>query len=94
MERMFGKVGSRISIKMKFVCCQPANNEKEFESNLCFTKKTVNKESCGQFHQHFMSAFAPIFFRQKSSNLKYKHKKASSETFVQKFYKMLFCAYI
>ncbi len=31
-----------------------------------------------------MSAFAPIFLRQKSSNLKCKHKKASSGTFVQK----------
>jgi hypothetical protein len=30
----------------------------------------------GQFHQRFMSAFAPIFLRQKRSNLKCKYKKA------------------
>ncbi len=40
--------------------------------------------TCGQFHQHFMSAFVPIFLYQKSSNLKCKNKKASQKTFVQK----------
>ncbi len=39
---------------------------------------------CGQFHQHFMSAFAPIFLRQKSFNLKCKYKKAWRKTFAQK----------
>jgi hypothetical protein len=37
-----------------------------------------------QFHQHFKSAFASILLRQKSSNLKYKYKKVSRRTFVQK----------
>jgi hypothetical protein len=37
-----------------------------------------------QFHQHFMSTFAPIILRQKSSNLKCKYKKPSRMTFVQK----------
>jgi hypothetical protein len=39
---------------------------------------------CGHFHQHFLCAFAAIFLRLKSSNLKCKHKKASRKTFVQK----------
>ncbi len=34
----------------------------------------------GQFHQHFMSAFAQVSLHLKSSNLKYKHKKASCIT--------------
>jgi hypothetical protein len=38
----------------------------------------------GQFHQHFMCAFAPVFLRQSNSNLKCTHKKALRETFVQK----------
>jgi hypothetical protein len=38
-----------------------------------------------QFHQHFMSAFVPIYScANKSSNLKCKYKKALRETFVQK----------
>jgi hypothetical protein len=44
----------------------------------------LKKKSCGQFHQHFMSAFAPIFLRQKSSNLKRKYKKASLELLYEK----------
>ncbi len=38
----------------------------------------------GQFHQHFMNAFAPIFLPQKSSNLKCEYKKALRETFAWK----------
>ncbi len=37
-----------------------------------------------QFRQHFISAFAPKFLLQKSSNLKCKHKKVLRETFVRK----------
>ncbi len=44
------------------------------------TKKVIR----GQFHQHFMSPFALIFLRQKSSNLKCKYKKALRITFIQK----------
>ncbi len=36
---------------------------------------------CGQFHQHFMSAFAPIFLRQTSSNLKCRYKKSFAQNF-------------
>jgi hypothetical protein len=36
-------------------------------------------KTCGQFHQHF---YAPIFLRQKSTNLKFKYKEASRKTFV------------
>ncbi len=32
--------------------------------------------SCGQFHQHFNSAFALISLQQKKLNLCFKHKKA------------------
>jgi hypothetical protein len=39
---------------------------------------------CGQFHQHFIIAFAPISLRQKKFNLYFKHKKALCETFIQK----------
>jgi hypothetical protein len=28
-------------------------------------KVAYNRDQCGQFHQHFMCAFAPKFFRQK-----------------------------
>ncbi len=41
---------------------------------------TVN--TLGQSHQHFISAFAPIFLRQKSSNLNCKYKKAVHEMLV------------
>ncbi len=40
--------------------------------------------SSGQFHQHLMSAFAPIFLCQISSNLKCQHKKALHKTLVRK----------
>jgi hypothetical protein len=41
-------------------------------------------KTSGQFHQHFMNTFAPVFLRQKISNLKFKYKKALRKTFVQK----------
>ncbi len=36
----------------------------------------------GQFHQNFMSAFAPVFLFQKKLNLECKYEKASCKTFV------------
>jgi hypothetical protein len=46
-------------------------------------RKTNFGHRCGQFHQHFMSAFAPIFLRQKSTNPKSKYKKVLRKTFVR-----------
>ncbi len=42
------------------------------------------QQVCGQFDQHFMSAFAPIFLCQKSSNLKCKYKKLTSKLLYEK----------
>ncbi len=36
------------------------------------------------FHQHFKAVFAPIFLRQKSTNLKFQCEKAVCKIFVQK----------
>jgi hypothetical protein len=47
-------------------------------------RSKILMDSNSQFHQHFMSAFTPIFLRQKSSKLKCKYKKALRKTFVQK----------
>jgi hypothetical protein len=44
----------------------------------------IGLSTCGQFHPKFMSTFAPIFLSQKSSNLKFKYRKASRETFEPK----------
>jgi hypothetical protein len=41
-------------------------------------------DAFGQFHKHFMSAFAPILLRQKSSNLKFKHKKLRAKNSYKK----------
>jgi hypothetical protein len=38
---------------------------------------------CGQFHQYFMSAFAPLFLRQKIKPRKYKRNKVLRKTFAR-----------
>ncbi len=42
------------------------------------------KDTCGQFHQNYISAFAPISLRQKRFNLYFKQKSFARETFAQK----------
>jgi hypothetical protein len=41
---------------------QIESTQKDLENN---TLKSVHSEPSGQFHQHFMSEFAPILFCQK-----------------------------
>jgi hypothetical protein len=42
---------------------------------LCAKTGIASRALRCQFYQHFMSAFAPVFLRQKSTNLKFKYKK-------------------
>jgi hypothetical protein len=51
---------------------------------MTFLNKCCEPSRIGQFHQHFMSAFAPIFLRQKkSSNLKCSYKKVARKILVK-----------
>jgi hypothetical protein len=47
-------------------------------------KKDKKNDSYGQFHQHFISTFAPISLRQKSLIYTSSTKKALRETYIQK----------
>jgi len=48
-----------------------------------FSPKNYKNET-GQFHQHLMSRFAPIFFCQKNTNKNSRYRKAAQNTFFQK----------
>ncbi len=67
----------------------PLKTMTSFMDDLIYQPQEI-QQVCGQFDQHFMSAFAPIFLCQKSQTLNVSSKKFSAKLLYEKAeYKML-----